>query len=520
MFNKTFIAPILSVFSATNYIYVWNGSQPPRPMAGFAPQNVFASITEPSAGNVSAGVHKIAVSFITDTGFTTRPGPEIAGSFVSGSINSSGGKNIHLTGIPTGPTGIVARQLFVTKSGLLNYFYAPNGLINDNTTTVWDLNFFDTDLAVSADQLFNLLEFVISYAGVFGGMGLQKYHGSLFVIGAEKNLVRVSNSGDAESFSNVTGFIQLPDEGDGNDARAAVSLFDVLYFFKSVGIFSTQDNFSGNPSSWPVIQIDGGAGAFNPAISTITASQVALSSASYIVFGNREGLFAFNGNVIRPQLSWKIQDIWDQISHGFESQMSIVQDNFNDLLYIVMPIQGSPLPSLFLVADYSSGLDANSIKWSIYFFPWTVRSIEMAQFNDGFDNDYYLRLGLSSSAGLFKLTKNQGLDPGNVTVDSYYQSTALTIDPGAMNIFRFLRARVTKSVGNLKVTLKSSDGVTFQTPPSIPITTIPNAEVSRQINFTSEKMVVRLETNSSTDSFTLQRLDIHGKVKWQSRPNA
>lgn len=49
--------------------------------------------------------------------------------------NTAGGQNIQLTGIPTGPTGTLARRLWRTKAGGSEYFFV--GQISDNTTSTF-----------------------------------------------------------------------------------------------------------------------------------------------------------------------------------------------------------------------------------------------------------------------------------------------------------------------------------------------------------------------------------------------
>src|SRR5690242_8020777 len=188
LFNKIFILPIISSGTPPN-LQVWLGvASTTRDAAGLAPTSSF-SAANGAAGNIDIGDYKIAVSFITDTGFTTQPGPKIAGVFTPVLYTAPGGLKIDLTGIPTGGSEVVARQILITKANSdLFYYLGPSsgGFINDNTTTTATLNFFDTDLVLSADDLFDLLETI---PGAVRTGGLNVYHNRLVVVRTDSDVI-------------------------------------------------------------------------------------------------------------------------------------------------------------------------------------------------------------------------------------------------------------------------------------------------------------------------------------------
>ncbi|MGH9776073.1 MAG: hypothetical protein ACRD50_14130 [Candidatus Acidiferrales bacterium] len=117
------------------------------------------------AGSISAGVHKVAVVFVTRQGYWTAPSPATSWTAV-------GGKKVNITNIPTGPSNVVQRLLTFTAAGGANFYHVPATMIlNDNTTTSLEVDFSDTVLlsGVSMDYLFALIELpnqlgVIDYA--------------------------------------------------------------------------------------------------------------------------------------------------------------------------------------------------------------------------------------------------------------------------------------------------------------------------------------------------------------------
>jgi hypothetical protein len=103
-----------------------------------------------TAGNISAGVHQVAVIFVTRQGYWTAPSPVT-------SWTAAGGKRASLTNIPTGPGNVVGRLLAFTAAGGADFYQVPATMtINDNTTTSWTVDFDDTTLLAgqSMDNLF------------------------------------------------------------------------------------------------------------------------------------------------------------------------------------------------------------------------------------------------------------------------------------------------------------------------------------------------------------------------------
>jgi hypothetical protein len=518
VFDFCLICPILSVPTAHNPIYIWNPTTVPiRPAAGYAPTLASLTMTaaETGTGNCDIGVHQFAVSYITNSGFTTPPGPIVGGLFVSVDVTSTGGKSIVISGIPTGPTGTVARQLFVTQADQDVFFYLPpgapwNGLINDNTTTTVTTSFFDTDLAVSADALFDLLPEI--QGGTYGlAGGIAEYHGRTFYFGGELDLVRVTNPGDCESVDNVAGYIQLPSQFDANIVRGACVLQDILYFSKAVGIFSVTDN-GGVPSSWNIILSDAGVGSSMQGMGTITMSQPALDQNQLILLSDFGGLYAFTGVVQQPPLTWKINDLWVSLveNTNITDTLTVAIDPYNKLLYILSA--GTTL----LVGDYNDGLDSTNIKWAVYTFPFGFASaIGMIYIQDLSDQEYRIRIAVGTQ--IYKINPGSTTDYTNA-INSYYSTFYTAFDLGAMNIFRFIRMRATFS-GTLNLILMSEDNAFTLTPPPFTGGNTPGRDLTRETNFTDEKCSVIVSCNNGTDHFLLQRLDIFGKARFPMRPS-
>lgn len=106
------------------------------------------------AGVVTAGLHQFVVIFVTRQNYLTKPSP-------AGSWTAAGSLGVKLTGIPKGPSNIIARIIAFTAAGGATFYYLSNqgnpsatsSIIYDNTTTTINLNFSDTTLQASPNVL-------------------------------------------------------------------------------------------------------------------------------------------------------------------------------------------------------------------------------------------------------------------------------------------------------------------------------------------------------------------------------
>lgn len=113
-----------------------------------------AVVNSTTTGNISPGVHQCVVVFVTRQGYWTAPSPPT-------SWTATGGLEVNVTNIPTGPSNVVQRLLGFTASGGATFYQVPSTMtINDNTTTSVTLDFTDSILlsGVSLDYLFSQIE--------------------------------------------------------------------------------------------------------------------------------------------------------------------------------------------------------------------------------------------------------------------------------------------------------------------------------------------------------------------------
>lgn len=510
LFNRTYIYPTNTGPSA-DFLQVWDGVLAVRKAAGFAP-TTGVTAADGAAGHVDPGVHKFGVCFITNTGYISPPGAKVAGVFTATSYTAPGVKKVNLTGIPVGGAEVIARYIVVTKSNEDLYYFAPGGLINDNVSTTLTLDFYDTSLLVSADYLFDLME-EIPAATVAGAM--YTFNSRQFLAPGQ-NFCYVSLPSDPESFDKVDGLITLPNPAY-NTIRGFCQIRSTLYLVKGTGITATFDN-GDVPSTWFLTEVDGAHGTFQNAIATISAATPALAENEMFLLCDLGGIFIFNGAVSTVPLTWKIDDVWDTLTQSALFNVTIFQDPFQQVFYVLLPVNGSAQANLLLVGDFTDGLTPLEIKWTIFTFPFTPCSIAMINFDDGTgDIQYCLRLGTQDNHFLFKYHKGLTDDYG-AGINSYYQHFLATAAQGSVNQFRSIRYRV-RGTGSLYPSIWPEDLQTSTVLPIIPLTSFPGKDYFSQINMMNEKMsVVMANGPNPGDAITVERLDIWAKDHFATRP--
>jgi hypothetical protein len=319
------------------------------------------------------GFHIIAVVYETDTGYLTKPGPE----FFAGLTTVNVKKSVDVSGIPIGPATVIRRHLVASKV-IVNYngdqlgyqlFFIPTGTIDDNTSTTKNLSWFDSELLEDASYLIYNLEEIPA------GVILSRYHQRLVSVAEfdSMSLARVSHPGEPESVSELDGFILVPpvivSETDSPSAKPltnAQEFRDILYLFQNTRTISYADNEE-EPASWPDVVLDQGTGTQNHGIATVLDSGGV--NVDYLLIADYSGVFVFNGAYSRPELTYKINDLWAEQDRDEFFRIQMINDSVNKILYVILP------DGTLLVGDYTKGLNPKSIIWTVWTFDFLIRSI-------------------------------------------------------------------------------------------------------------------------------------------------
>lgn len=372
--GRAYISPFTTFGSGNNavekglssqFLYVYKGDGVAARKAAGSPPTAGSLTIANGTGFTDAGFHLFGVCYETDTGFITAPA-----RFTGFTTLANNG--VSFSNIPTSPdTFVVARRIVATRviqnyngdTTGYTYYFIPDGRIPNNVaTTLNDITFFDADLLEDASHLID------NYAEIPAGAALGLYHNRL-CLGAtftDISLGLVSQQGEPEAINQISGLIIVP--LDGTAITNFQELRDILYVFKRAKTVGYSDT-GGDPSSWPFTQLDQALGCPVHGIATVIDSGGI--NVDYIITASFAGIMVFNGQYARPELSWKIQDLWFNQDRLEFKRIQLANDTISKSLYVVLP------DGRLLKGDYSNGLDPKKIKWWPFRFDVRVSSVAL-----------------------------------------------------------------------------------------------------------------------------------------------
>lgn len=378
--GRAYISPFSSYGTApaiiekgveNEFLYVYEGDGTPARKAAGAGPGTGGTITVANATTElsDAGFHLFGVLYEYDTGYLTAPG-----YFTT---FTSDGTGYDFSGIPvSADPNVVARRIVMTKEITnyngdttgYDYFFIPDGRIPNNTSTVLDdITVFDLDLLEDASHL------VDNYAEIPAGAALGLYHDRL-VIGAtfdDISLLLLSAPGEPEAIDQILGVLVVP--LDGNPITHVQELRDILYVYKRSRTVSYVDN-GGDPSEWEFTIIDQAIGCPVHGVATVIDSGGV--SVDFLISCTFNGIMLFNGQYVKPELSWKIQQFWADLDRNEYRRIQIVNSVVKKRIFIALPDRK------MLVGDYSNGMDPQKIKWWPWKFDIQVNTVALTNIDD------------------------------------------------------------------------------------------------------------------------------------------
>ena len=504
-YNNVFITPHdRNTGIEGDFVWLYDGTTF-RKAGGAAPVGSFTASVSSLSGHVEAGTHLFAVAYETSSGYLTKPGPQIYPFAVF-----DGTRMAHLSSIPVGPVGTFARRLLATRriekyngnQEGFEFFFIPTGRIADNTTTVIDVDFYDADLLLSADYLFDLMDTIPA------GVGLTTYQKSLVVWGEFNNPsnVRISKQNEPETFDAIEGIMTIaPNESGG--VKNCVEFRDLLYMTKSYRTYAVSRDLT-NPESpifWRVISIDEGIGTECFGIASILDVQGPnTDSFAAVAFS---GIYLFNGTYSQPEFSWKIDSLWHNIDRSRFDEIQVHNDIVANLIYIFLP------DSTILVADYRNGFSHTAIRWSRWTFPWRITAISI-----NVQPDKVEHLLIAGNGKIWEYDPTF-VNDGDVAIHTLVEYSPQTASPdGTIFTFKALKLRAMGN-GNLKIQLGGLDNVCTFTVRPIGLTMNPGKEHQRLTNLVNERCSIKMEMTDANDYALVQRVTVFPDATWLERPS-
>jgi hypothetical protein len=511
LFNRAYITPHDGVTGlAGESVYVYSGSGVARAAAGTAPSATLVVSDSAASGNVEEGIHLLGYVFESASGYLSSPGGFAA-------ITNAGGKKLNVDTIGVGPAGTVARVLIATRALAVDFlgdyihqtwFIVPNGRIANNTDVnlLNTLSFFDLDLEDSADFLFDQL------ATIPAGVGIGEYNSHMIVWGENANpsIVRVSTSGEPESFDEAEGFITVNPGDASSGVKNCFEHNSLLIIQKSQRSYYSSDNDE-LADTWPVKGFDDACGTGPHGVAQVLDYGEKVEN--LVITAHQSGLRVFNGTFGQTPLTYPIDDLWGRINKKYFHTIQVHIDAFNNELYAVIPLDAATSPSHVLYGDFSEGLNAENIKWDLWELPRAPSTIVVDV--DNTTEEAVIKWG-SIAGNIYKFDSSQLTDFTNA-IESYAEM-ALLPDGGDDTVLHFTGVRLrVKGSGTLLVTVRGLDDVLTTSGESITLSATPGKAIWSGFNFTSERAAVKVRVATASHWFQLNRFVLYAAPAWEQK---
>lgn len=507
--NRVFLSPHNGVSGVPgSFVYVYNGSGTARKAAAVAPVAGFTAAVSGTAGIIEAGTHIFAWVFESESGFISAPSEAQILEF-------DGTKAADFSNIPTGPAGIVARRLIGSRA-IQDYngneegyemFFVPGGRINDNvTTTLSAVDFYDADLQLSADYVYDQLGEIP--ATVF----IAPYGKRLCYGGpdTDKNLVYISKELEPESIHSSAGFISFdPFESEG--VKDGTEFRDNFYVTKRNKTYVTRDN-GYEPSTWRPVTLDSTIGAEINGIAKYYDSSG--SRVEFFVVASPAGIFKFSGTYEEIPLSRNMKNWWDRYNKLYLNKGQIIFDQDKLRLYILVTLDGATEPNYIIVGNYENGITFDRIKWHLWSFA------DFSPSGIGIDRDANKKtvLKVSSLSGNIYGQETDRRNDNSTAINNFAQFAYISQEQNAIHHCGGLGIRITGS-GSLALELYGQDNVDYQSIGTLTLAATPGKEYMRPATFNSEKISVKLSLNAVGSYMKLNRVNVYTNLIFNSRPN-
>jgi len=221
----------------------------------------------------------------------------------------------------------------------------------------------------------------------------------------------------------------------------------------------------------------------------------------------------FTGN-FEEELTWKVADIWSRITRIYFHRVQVMIDADNQFVYISLPLDGSTVTNAILFGDYSNGLNAKNLKWSLWTFPHYPISIALDV--DDFTKQVYFRYA-TQGGNLRRLDAAQRNDY-NTAINTRFETAEIPSDSkGEVFHHGGVRLRVYGS-GLLRLTVTTLDGAQVTNLTSIQLAPTPGIYPMRTFNAQSEKITIRGQMISIDEYLVVTKMWAFVRQLWLTRP--
>lgn len=407
--------------------------------------------TEPSAGLITAGVHRLAYVVEDHSGFMSRLSPD-AGTlappdlttFSPLTFTATGAKNASWTLNPTQwPQGSAYVSVAMTTTTNLNQYYivpgtrtaVPSDFSASSKTIAFSIS--DADLASrGTDATPNLywltrrpgteaLPFTVRHIALFGER-MAYLASAADLSGNPIDALYISERNSYQSITADQHVKQLPGQ------RSMTTMFRMgttNYICGPHEIYSLSDN-NDVPVTWPTPRlVDGRCG-------TLAVRGVEVSpSGDFAWVADQGGLYVFTGGSITAlAVSYEQTPDWNRINWSKAYCVQIKDDAANKRVYVMVPLDAATTPSHIMMWDYTDGTTYDKVRYSLNnLTSYSLGAMELVR-NDlaaavaGTKKKVELWLGSSTTAVILRQLSDFDTNPyrdNGVAITSTYRTAPL-----------------------------------------------------------------------------------------------
>ncbi len=466
-------------------------------------------LSETLPGVVTAGVHNIGYLILTRNGYTVSPSPvNGSGTFTPATITSSGGQNLHVSISPIGTWPSYSQSislLMTTATNPNRYFIVPGSTLTaiggSGLTVTFDINISDDTLAASgvdATPYFNLLSQDQSGNGPFNPSVVLEYNNRMVYITNWGGVptIFVSDRDNYQQLSGANNPVFLPGQ---RVATTGFVLNRELYILGPHWTYMLSDN-SNYPVTWARPQlIDSQIGTLAPLGAT---ANPAIGCA---FVANTEGLYVFRGGFYDslPLSYWQRSD-WKRINWAAGARVQVICNHDLKKVYVLAPLDSATNPSHILTWDYTQGLDAESVNYSLdslaNYAPGAIAPVQ--------NTSQVVETWLGPPSGSLPVlryqngTEAQPYRDNNLAIASTYQTGLMPgVNRGLLSNHA-VKLKI-KGNGNLYVTVNELDNSHSITLPTIDLSQASGRELLRRYWLVSESVSYTLSTVDLDANFAL-----------------
>ena len=463
------------------------------------------AVTEPSAGNVTAGLHRLGFIILTRSGHFGIISSEHE-------FTAAGSKNIQIVYTPTTTWPTEAQFLYpvmTTTANLNRWFLVPGAQVAVAgggafaATVTIDVN--DDDLsAVGTDVTDNLSLWTQSGGtGPFNPTVVLEVGNRMGYIHTDSGVSQIAIS-DPEKPQHITQdqhVLTLPGQ---RQMTTGFMMPNGLYLVGPSWTYYTSDNGQ-VPVLWPTIQlVDGQIGTVAPRGVSANTSQ------GYAWVASQRGLELFQGGVYADKpVSYYVSDWWRRINWSAAVHVEVKDEPHNHRVRVKVPLDGASTATHIFTFDYTNGISPELIAFSPDSISGTnIGAIEIVK--NPTSGRLELWIGNAVAGKILRQKNSADASPYNddsAAIDSIYETSLNPpkVNAGQVKAFHGAHFRV-KGAGALAVTAYGLDRTKNKTTTAITLSATPGSEPLRQWYLTSEGQSVRLRTNAADEYFLLSAI--------------